>query len=123
MKLAYPIRKRKRGTYYLVHFEVDGPAIAGVRATANLSETILRVFFTVDTDGEPDFVLTTVPPGEGRRPPFRRDRERGGRPFDRRPEPRYRTERAGGESERSDREAESSGGAGGNEKTSEATEA
>lgn len=42
-KLAYPIKKVKRGIYVLTYFEVDGSAIAEIKNMANLSEQILRL--------------------------------------------------------------------------------
>lgn len=42
-KLAYPVKKVKRGLYFLVYFRVDGSAIDEIRRTIRLSERILRV--------------------------------------------------------------------------------
>ncbi len=42
-KLAYPIKKVKRGIYVLTYFAVDGSAIAEIKNMANLSEQILRL--------------------------------------------------------------------------------
>ena len=51
-KLAFPIAKRKRGTYYLSHFRAEGPAIGRIERSAGLSETILRTLVLRDEDGE-----------------------------------------------------------------------
>lgn len=42
-KLAYPIRRVKRGIYILVYFAADGSAIDEIRRAADLSEEVLRV--------------------------------------------------------------------------------
>lgn len=41
-KLAYPIKGRTRGTYLLAYFEVDGPALNGLRRDLELDERVLR---------------------------------------------------------------------------------
>lgn len=41
-KLAYEIRKQKRGTYILVYFEAPPQNIARIRADCQLSEIIMR---------------------------------------------------------------------------------
>jgi ribosomal protein S6 len=42
-KLAYEIKGRKKGTYFLTYFRAAGEAISGVRRDAQLSDRILRV--------------------------------------------------------------------------------
>jgi small subunit ribosomal protein S6 len=74
-KLAYPIAKRKRGTYYLSHFRADGSVIGKIERSAGLSETILRTLIVCDEDGEA-FPVYEVEEEEdfemGGRPSFRR---------------------------------------------------
>jgi len=41
-RLVYPIQRRLRATYLLVHFELDTQAIAGLRRDLELSERVLR---------------------------------------------------------------------------------
>lgn len=41
-KLAYTIRGRTRATYLLTYFEVDGPALNGMRRDFELDERVLR---------------------------------------------------------------------------------
>ncbi len=41
-KLAYPIKRRMRGTYILTYFELDGPAFTELYRDLDLSESILR---------------------------------------------------------------------------------
>ena len=41
-KLSYPIKKQKRGTYYLAYFKAPTEAIAQVRADLLLREEVLR---------------------------------------------------------------------------------
>ena len=41
-KLAYEIRKQKRGTYVLAHFEADPTKVAAIRNDVNLNENFLR---------------------------------------------------------------------------------
>ncbi|MFO0840270.1 MAG: 30S ribosomal protein S6 [Phycisphaerae bacterium] len=42
-KLAYEIRGRKRGTYVLTYFEVDGDRIGDLERDARLTESVLRL--------------------------------------------------------------------------------
>ena len=42
-KLAYEIKGRRKGTYFLTYFKADGSAVAPLRREAQLSERILRV--------------------------------------------------------------------------------
>jgi ribosomal protein S6 len=42
-KLAYPVKKVKRGIYVLTYFRADGSAIAEIKNMANLSEQLLRL--------------------------------------------------------------------------------
>lgn len=41
-KLAYSIRRRDRGTYFVIHFNAEQKSIAALRRDCQLSETILR---------------------------------------------------------------------------------
>ena len=50
-KLAYEVKKKRRGLYFLVHFEADSPAISEIRRTCRISEVILRELIVVDEDG------------------------------------------------------------------------
>lgn len=50
-KLAYPIKKRMRGVYYIAHFNAPADAIAETYRDAMLSETILRTLIVRDEDG------------------------------------------------------------------------
>jgi small subunit ribosomal protein S6 len=45
-KLAYPIKRQKRGTFLLAMFRVDGTRLAEAENTWNLSEQVLRVMVT-----------------------------------------------------------------------------
>ncbi|MFH0938449.1 MAG: 30S ribosomal protein S6 [Planctomycetota bacterium] len=87
-RLAYPIKKKKRGLYIISHFSAAPEAIAKIDRNARLFEPILRHIITVDEDG-----IGTSPPayviddddfsgyGEGREKRFfsggGRDRDRG----------------------------------------------
>jgi small subunit ribosomal protein S6 len=51
-KLCYPLKRHKRGTYFLSHFNADGEAVSRIERAAQLSETVLRMLLTVDEDGE-----------------------------------------------------------------------
>ena len=42
-KLAYPIKRQKRGTYYLVYFEAKGDAVTQIRRDLTLTEGVLRL--------------------------------------------------------------------------------
>lgn len=45
-RLAFEIKKNKRGVYFLSYFECDPVNLATIERACNLSETILRVMFT-----------------------------------------------------------------------------
>ncbi len=45
-RLAYEIRKNKRGVYFLAYFGCDPVSIETIERACNLSEKILRVMFT-----------------------------------------------------------------------------
>ena len=49
-KLSYEIKRKKRGLYFLIHFEAPGSAIAEIRRAAAISEFILRDLILVDED-------------------------------------------------------------------------
>jgi small subunit ribosomal protein S6 len=42
IKLAYPVKKQRHGTYVLVHFEAEPTVIAGLDRTLRLSDEVLR---------------------------------------------------------------------------------
>lgn len=50
-KLAYEIKKRRRGLYFLIHFEAPPAAIAEIRRSCRISEHVLRDLIVVDEDG------------------------------------------------------------------------
>lgn len=45
-RLAFEIKKQKRGIYFLAYFESDPVNLAHIERDSNLSETILRVLVT-----------------------------------------------------------------------------
>jgi small subunit ribosomal protein S6 len=49
-RLCYPIKRRQRATYVLVHFQAAPEAIAPMRSACELSPTILRALILVDPD-------------------------------------------------------------------------
>ncbi len=44
-KLAYDIKRQKRGTYYLVYFETPPQTISQIKVDCQLSEYLLRTLF------------------------------------------------------------------------------
>ena len=56
-KLAYQIKKKKRGLYIINHFSAPTDAVIKIDRNARLSDLILRHMILVDEDG-----LTTSPP-------------------------------------------------------------
>ena len=56
-RLAYSIKKKKRGLYIINHFSAPTEAVTKIDRNARLSEVILRHMITVDEDG-----LVTTPP-------------------------------------------------------------
>lgn len=42
IKLAYPVKQQRHGTYVLVHFEAEPSAVAGLDRTLRLSDEVLR---------------------------------------------------------------------------------
>lgn len=45
-KLAYEIKKQKRGTYIICHYRGPGNSVSAIERDVNLSENILRVLVT-----------------------------------------------------------------------------
>ncbi len=68
-KLAYEVKKHKRGTYLLTYFEGPQDGIAKVRRECELSETILRALILLHQKGAK--IVDTVAP------PLREDERRG----------------------------------------------
>ena len=64
-KLAFEIRNKRRGLYFLVHFEAPPQAIDEIRRACRLSEHILRELIVLDEDGavkaKADQLLGTAP--------------------------------------------------------------
>jgi small subunit ribosomal protein S6 len=56
-RLAYQIKKRKRGLYIINHFSAPTEAVTRIDRNARLSDVVLRHMITIDEDG-----LTTSPP-------------------------------------------------------------
>ncbi len=50
-RLTYDIKKVRRGTYILVHFNSDPANIVKMERQCSLNENILRVLILVDEDG------------------------------------------------------------------------
>jgi len=50
-RLAYPIKKKKRGLYIINHFSAAPEAITKIDRNARLSDVVLRHMITVDEDG------------------------------------------------------------------------
>lgn len=50
-RFAYEIKKVKRGTYILVHFNADSQGIVKMERQCALNENILRVLTLTDEDG------------------------------------------------------------------------
>ena len=45
-KLAYEIKRQKRGTYVIAYFRAPGAAVSPIERDVNLSEDVLRVMVT-----------------------------------------------------------------------------
>ncbi|GHT03151.1 30S ribosomal protein S6 [Planctomycetales bacterium] len=66
-RLAYEINKVKRGTYILVHFNLDPLNVQKVDRQIQLNDQILRCLITVDEDGiETGTGAATPPPAEAK---------------------------------------------------------
>ena len=50
-RLAYEIRKHKRGTFILMHFKAPGESIVKIERQLKLTEHVLRALILVDEDG------------------------------------------------------------------------
>lgn len=61
LKLAYPIKKRRKGTYIVGHFNLAPNALAEIRHDFQLSEVVLRHIIIVDT-GERQILIEETPP-------------------------------------------------------------
>ena len=97
-KLAYEIKKQKRGTYVLCYYSGPGSSVGAIEREVNLSENVLRVLIT-DADHmnqkemeavEPQPIIREERPSWDRpqfddRGPRRDDRPRDDRPRDDRP--------------------------------------
>lgn len=56
-KLAYEIKRQKRGTYVLVHFEIDPQALDELRGDLNLSEIVNRdLLLRIEGEAFPTFM-------------------------------------------------------------------
>jgi small subunit ribosomal protein S6 len=55
-RIAYPIKRKKRGLYIISHFTAPTDAVIKIERNARLAEWLLRHMVTVDDDG-----LGTVP--------------------------------------------------------------
>jgi len=56
-RLAYPIRKKKKGLYIISHFTAPTSNVTRIDRNARISELVVRHMITVDEDG-----LSTTPP-------------------------------------------------------------
>jgi small subunit ribosomal protein S6 len=56
-RLAYSIKKKKRGLYIITHFSAPTATVTKIERNARLADLVLRHMITVDEDG-----LTTTPP-------------------------------------------------------------
>lgn len=52
-KLAYPIKRQKRGTYYLNYFDAPGDAVSQIRRDLTLTEGVLRFLVLAWPDDAP----------------------------------------------------------------------
>jgi small subunit ribosomal protein S6 len=50
-RLTYEIKRQKRGTYILCHFNAEGDAISKIERQAQLCEVVLRALILADQDG------------------------------------------------------------------------
>ena len=50
-KLSYEIKKKRRGLYFLIHFEAPPQAIAEIARACRISEHVLRELLVIDEDG------------------------------------------------------------------------
>ncbi len=49
-KLSFEVKRKRRGLYFLVHFEAPGTAIDEIRRACKISEFVLRELVLVDED-------------------------------------------------------------------------
>lgn len=68
LKLAYPIKKRRKGTYIVAHFNLDPLKVAEVRHDFQLSDYVLRSLIISDT-GKRQSVIEEPAPEEAAAPP------------------------------------------------------
>lgn len=52
-KLAYPVKKQRRGTYYLAYFEAPTSALAEIRRDLQLTEGVLRFLMLAWPEDQP----------------------------------------------------------------------
>lgn len=63
LKLAYPIKKRRKGTYIVGHFNLNEATLAEIRHDFQLSDFVLRHVIIVDTGKRQSLIEET--PAEG----------------------------------------------------------
>ncbi len=68
-KLAYEIKRKRRGFYFLIHFEAPGPAIVEIRRACKISEFVLRELIVVDEDGAAKAAMDALLPSSSRPAP------------------------------------------------------
>lgn len=71
-KLAYPIRRKRRGTYFLVFFKAPSGAVTGIEKDCRLKEAILRVLILEC----PDVEKARIPGPPDEEESYRHERER-----------------------------------------------
>lgn len=99
-KLAYEIKKQKRGTYIICYYQGPGPSVTAIERDVNLNEDVLRILITRADHLNKEEMAAVEPqpiqPREERNPwdrpgfndterPRRDDRPRDDRPRDDRP--------------------------------------
>jgi small subunit ribosomal protein S6 len=57
-RLAYPVKKHKKGLYYLTYFRAEGKTITGIERDCALNETILRTLILAIDPKLVDAMLT-----------------------------------------------------------------
>jgi len=84
-KLAYEIKRRKRGVYALAFFEASSEKIADMERDARISDVILRLLVLNRDDLKSEVIqnmLTAAPPSSrGSDRPMEMDMDRGPRPM------------------------------------------
>ena len=66
-RLAFPIKGRRKGTYWLTYFRMDGGKLGDLKRKSQLNENVLRALFIKFDPGIVDTLVEHAQVGEGKK--------------------------------------------------------